>query len=563
MRRGLASAGFVAAMAVTPMAHAGGVEMVIPLTGEVPDDGLDHFFVDFEVPAGMAEIEVRHDDESDANILDWGLQGPDGFRGWGGGNAEPAIVAADAASRSYSPGAIEAGTWQVIVGKAKIDEPPGTYAIEVVLRPTATLPAQDRTPYADAPALVEGPGWYAGDFHVHSRESGDASPTLEEIAIFAADRGLDFVVITDHNVHTSQDFFATVQPGADVLFVPGVEFTTYAGHATGLGATQWVDHKIGQPGVDILGAVAAFHDQGALFSINHPVLDIGDLCIGCAWNHDVPGEMIDAVEIATGGLQPFGWQFSDNAIAFWDALCEQGHHVAVVGGSDDHKAGVDLSPFQSPIGDATTLVYAAALDVPSIVQGVRDGRTVVKLQGPDDPTVMFDADATIDGDTITAGEVTLTAHIEGGMGSEVRLVHNGAAGSVLLVDADPFDATWPVQAPDAGEDRYRVEVLVEGTRRVVTSHLWLAPDPSAADDSGGNTAGTTGDGTGAATTTATGPATTGTDTTGAATGGGADDGCSCTTPARGPLTWAWLLLPFALRLRRTPTPAWQHPKFRL
>ncbi len=515
-------------------ARAGGVETVIPLSGQVPDDGLDHFFVAFEVPAGIAEIEVMHDDESDDNILDWGLQGPDGFRGWGGGNAENAIVGADAASRSYAPGAIEAGTWHVIVGKAKISAPPGTYAIEVTLRPTATLPPQSRTPYADVPALVEGPGWYAGDFHVHSRESGDAAPTLEEIGAFAAGRGLDFVVITDHNVHTGQDFFADVQPGADVLFVPGVEFTTYAGHATGIGATQWVDHKIGQPGVDIVGAVEAFHDQGALFSINHPVLELGDLCIGCAWGHDVPGEMIDGVEIATGGLQPFGAQFTDNAIAFWDELCAQGFHVAAIGGSDDHKAGVDLTPFQSPIGDATTLVYAAALDVPSLVQGVRDGRTVVKLQGAEDPTVIFDAAEAIVADTITANEATLTASVVGGMGTEIRLVHNGSAGGVMVVDADPFETTWPVTAPETGEDRYRVELLVEGTRRVVTSHLWVAGDPSASDDSGGDTTGGSGGGTGATTgdpVTSSGSGDAG-ETSGGANDGG-DGGCSCRAGARG------------------------------
>jgi hypothetical protein len=38
--------------------------------GDVPSDKLEHFFVPFEVPPGIAEIEVRHDDLSKANILD-------------------------------------------------------------------------------------------------------------------------------------------------------------------------------------------------------------------------------------------------------------------------------------------------------------------------------------------------------------------------------------------------------------------------------------------------------------------------------------------------------------
>jgi MYXO-CTERM domain-containing protein len=525
-------------------AHAGG-ETIIPLTGEVPDDGLDHFFVPFDVPAGGAvvEIEVRHDDLSDANVLDWGLQGPDGFRGWGGGNAEPAIVGVDAASRSYSPGAIEAGQWEVIVGKALIDEPPGNYALEVVLRATATLPPQARTPYVDAAALAEGPAWYAGDFHVHSEQSGDAQPSLDDIGTFARDRGLDFVLISDHNVNTAQDFFVDLQPEhPELLFIPGVEFTTYAGHANGIGATQWVDHKIGQPGVSIEGAIAAFHDQGAVFSINHPAFELGALCIGCAWNHEVDGATIDGVEIASNSLQPLNAQFTAGAIALWDEMCAQGYHVAAIGGSDDHKAGVDLSAFQSPIGDATTLVWAERLDVPSIVQGVRDGRTVVKLQGPDDPTLTFDAVEPIEGDTIVADEVTLVAQVTGAAGQEIRWVQNGTAEDLQVIDADPFELQRTVAAPADGQDRYRVEVFVDGERRVVASHLWVEASGEAGD-TGGTVDGTTGgggDGAGSAS----GPM--GADTGSSGTEGAAESdssgGCGCRSSTGAPAGGWWLVM---------------------
>lgn len=543
--------------ALSSSARAGG-EM-IPLEGEVPDDGLDHFFVPFDVSAGTVEIEIRHEDDSRLNVLDWGLMGPDGFRGWGGGNGEPAIVGEEAASRSYIPGPIEPGQWHVIVGKARIGEPPGGYVIEVVLRDAATLRPQSRTLYEHAPALSEGPGWYAGDFHVHSRESGDARPPLDEIGTFAADRGLDFVVVSDHNVHTAQDFFGEVQPQhPSLLFVPGVEFTTYAGHGNGVGATQWVDHKLGQPGVTLQAAIAAYHDQDALFAINHPVQDLGPLCIGCAWEHEVDGATIDAVEIASGGLEPFGAQFSDAAIEFWDDLCAQGHHVAAIGGSDDHKAGVDLNMFQSPIGDATTLVWAQRLDVPSILAGVRDGRTVVKLQGPDDPSLFFDAVQPIEGDTIAAAEVTLLATVQGGDGQELRLVHDGESTELVSIDDDPFEVQWTVDPPSTGQERYRVEVLVDGERRVVSSHLWVedGPDVGGADSTGGTAGGAGGSGSSAGadrTDTSGGPES----TTGASGGAGGDDddsGCACAVPARGPrrpvAAWMFVLLGLAAARRR-------------
>src|SRR6188472_4236411 len=43
---------------------------------DVPSDGPDHFFVEFDVPEGTQEIEVKHDDLSEANILDFGMLDP-------------------------------------------------------------------------------------------------------------------------------------------------------------------------------------------------------------------------------------------------------------------------------------------------------------------------------------------------------------------------------------------------------------------------------------------------------------------------------------------------------
>lgn len=468
---------------------AAAAETIVPLTGQVPAGGADHFFVEFEVPAGTVEIEVRHDDLSDANILDWGLDDPAGFRGWSGGNAEPAVVGLDAASRGYVPGAIEPGTWRVVVGKAKIEEPPGEYAIEVVLRDEATLaPQPQRTQYEPpAPLATEG-RWYAGDFHVHSDESGDASATLDDILTYARGRGLDFVEITDHNIHTATDFFGDVQPRhPQVLLLPGVEYTTYAGHANAIGAVAWVDHKIGQPGVTIEGAMAAYRRAGAIVSLNHPTLDLGPLCIGCAWDHDLAPELVDAVEIANGGLEPIGGQFTPSAMALWDELCDSGAHVVAIGGSDDHKAGVDPGPFGSPIGNPTTLVWAEELSVEGILAGIRAGRTVVKLQDPDDPMVELWPVDSLEGDTVRAHATTLVATVTGGRGYTVRLVQDGEPGSALEIDGDPFVASWEVTAPADGQSRYRVEVLARGQPRVVTSHVWLEDDGSTpgGDSTGG------------------------------------------------------------------------------
>lgn len=549
-------------------ASANAAETVLPIEGEVPAGGPDHFFVEFEVPAGTVEIEVRHDDLSTANILDWGLEDPDGFRGWGGGNAEPAIVGLDAASRSYVPGPITPGTWRVVVGKAKIEEPPGQYALEIVLRDEPTLASQpERTPYVAAAALSTEARWYAGDFHVHSSESGDASAPLDDILAYARERGLDFVEITDHNVHTATDFFVDVQSRhPEALLLPGVELTTYAGHANAIGAVDWVDHKIGQPGITIEGVAAAYRDAGALFSLNHPTLDLGPLCIGCAWDHPLDAAWIDAVEIANGGLMPIGAQFTPGAISLWDELCAEGAHVAAIGGSDDHDAGIDPGPFQSPIGDPTTLVFAEELSVAAILEGVRRGRTVVKLQGPGDPMVELWPVEPLEGDpgdTIVADVTTLVATVTGGRGHTIRLVQDGAPGAAIAIDDDPFETTWDIEAPGSGQSRVRAEVLVDGQLRTITSHLWLERDEGGASESGGAGSGGVDDGTGAGGG-STGPVagtSSGAGTTGDGPAGDAADaaGCGCRR-AEVPGAPLGLLLPVLVtalgpRRRATSRPA--------
>lgn len=461
-------------------------ETIIPLSGTVPAGGPDHFFVPFDVPTGTLEIEVRHSADASSDVLDWGLLSPTGARGWGGGNSEPAIVNADAASRSYLAGPIGVGEWRVVVGKAKIVTDPSTYQLEVVLRDEITLaPQPERAPYQSATLTAE-TRWYAGDFHVHSRESGDARPDLDEVATFAEMRGLDFVEITDHNVDSTLDFLVDAQSRhPDLLLMPGVEFTTYAGHANGIGATEWVDHKIGQPGVTIHDAAQQFADQGAIFSINHPALDLGDLCIGCFWDHDLDPGLVGAVEIATGGLEPFGDTFSDEAIAFWDDLCDLGFHVVPIGGSDDHNAGVDLNPFQSPIGDATTMVEAESLSRESLLAGIREGRTVVKLQGPGDAMVIIDTDMR-SGDSVTAHDPNITVEVTGAAaGDHVRIIEDGVSVATFPLENANESVTYAMTTTPDVESRVRAELWVGGARRVVTAHLWVTgEEPGSSGETG-------------------------------------------------------------------------------
>jgi MYXO-CTERM domain-containing protein len=470
-------------------------ETVIPLGGDVPDDGTEFLLVPFEVPAGTKEIQIDHDDLSAANILDWGLADESGkFRGWGGGNTEPAIVGELAASRSYLAGSIAAGSWKLVIGKAKIKEIPAKYQVAVHLRDAPTLAAQkERRPYVAAAALSKGPRWYAGDFHVHSKESGDAEPSLDAIADYARTRGLDFVELSDHNTTSQLDYIGDAQSRhADLLFVPGVEFTTYHGHANGVGATAWVDHKIGLPGVTIEAAAIAFAKQGAIFSINHPALDLGDTCIGCAWTLDLDPSLVGAIEIATGGYSEAGHFVDGPAIQMWNKLVQDGHHIVALGGSDDHSGGTKMGGLSSPIGSPTTMIFADELSVEALLKGIRAGRTVVKLQGPEDPMIDLTSSVALEGDTAIATTTRLTAVITGGKGTTFHFVHNGLRTEDVAVDGDPFTTEIEAKPAENAVDRWRAEIYVKGAPRTITSHVWVKwkaaeavnPEPTPAADGG-------------------------------------------------------------------------------
>lgn len=468
---------------------ADAAETTLDLSGAVSElTPPEHERVAFEVPAGTREIEVRHEGLSSDNVLDWGLDDPKGFRGWGGGNTEPAIVGEHAASRSYLAGPIEAGTWHVVVGKALLRSLPARYSLVVILRDAPTLPAQpERQPYVEAAPLSSEARWYAGDLHVHSIESGDARPPIDEIAVFARGRGLDFVELSDHNTTSPLDFIVDAQARHPaLLLVPGVEFTTYHGHANGVGATRFVDHKLGLDGATIEGALQAFEDQGALFSLNHPTLDLGDLCLGCAWEHEVPSERLRAIELVTSGTSGL---FTRANLDLWDRLSMHGARIAAVGGSDDHGAGKDLGTFGTPIGSPTTMIFADGLSVSALLDGIRNERTVVKVE-PSDPMVELRVEH--------SGGLRVVATVVGGAGTEAIVVRNGIELSRVDVGTNDFEVATRVSAPAAGVDRYRVHVERDGALRTITSHVWVeaGTDPASPTSEAGCGCRAAGDGNG-------------------------------------------------------------------
>ncbi|MBW2551292.1 MAG: CehA/McbA family metallohydrolase [Deltaproteobacteria bacterium] len=452
-----------------PTFHHGGI---------APDGPEAFFFVEFEVPEDIVEIEVRHANLTPGNNLDWGLDDPNGFRGWGGGKGQPALVGVDAAWPSYIPGPIPAGTWKVWIGKANIVETPALYEFDVFLRTEATVESQMRAPYEDPGVLDSEARWYAGDFHVHTRHS-DGPPSIRETLEFAEGVGLDFIMLSEHNTNSGLTLYKSVQPDfPTLLIIPGVEWTTYHGHANAIGAIEWVDFKVGVGGVTVEGAIQAYQDQGALFSINHPTVPGDDFCIGCPWEYEVDPTTVDGLETQGGP-----W----NANAFWEQMCANGSHAVSVGGSDDHNAGQGNldNPLYSPIGAPVTMVFAEDLSVDAIMDGVRAGRTVIKVNNIDDPMLETELAGDRVGDTVFADTAILSVTVTDGVGNDLQVIKNGAVVDSVPITTNPFTHERSVDAPAEGEDRYRHQIVLGVEPTTIGSYVWLrAADETSMPDGG-------------------------------------------------------------------------------
>src|SRR6185503_2877693 len=168
--------------------------------------------------------------------------------------------------------------------------------------------------------------------------------------------------------------------------------------------------------------------------------------------------------------------FFDATIALWDRQLDRGLHIAAVGGSDDHRAGMGTGASPAEVGTPTTLVWADGLSEAAILDGVRNGRTEVALRGPDDPLVELSttgADPKRIGDTATGARIELEAHVVGGKGLALALVQDGTARAPVAVDADDWRQRFTVEVPKAGS-RVRAHLLDGTSAVVVTSHIWLS-----------------------------------------------------------------------------------------
>lgn len=392
--------------------------------------------VPFTVPAGVERITVRLTyDKAEKTVVDLGLWDPVRFRGWSGGTRDRMTVSAVDASPGYLSGPLPAGKWKVVLGVPNIRAGVRSrYRVDVTFDRGMALAAS--AAIADAP-LRSAPGWYRGDLHMHDANSdGSCATRVSEGAVrvpcplfrtveAAAAAGLDFIAVTDHNTVAHFDGLRELQPWFDrMLLIPGVEVTTFRGHANIFAPRRFVDFRLGsRKGIGALQDDIA--SAGAILSINHPALPSGELCMGCGWTwSDTDWSRVAAIEAINGTM-------ADGPLAgtsFWYARLNEGHRITGVAGSDNHDP--DAPAGKAPIGRPATVVHAAALSRDAILDGVRAGNVFIDVEGTSDRLLEVEARsgsavAAMGGSLNGDAPIRLTLHVMGAAGTRAALIVDG------------------------------------------------------------------------------------------------------------------------------------------
>jgi len=484
-------------------------EIVLKGHFDAADRGVNEFpLLPFEVPPGIARLQVRYQVSrplsgdkvgwQEGNIVDIGLFDPrgaeflaaKGFRGWSGTSRQEFTITADEATPGYLPGPVQPGAWHVVLGLYQLAPEGCDYQIVVTLekkearsrgqeaggrkqeaggrkqeaggkKQEAGSGEQGAEGQRDR-ETEDGPRWYRGDLHAHTWHS-DGSAPLADLVAAARAQGLDFAAVTDHNTVSHLPPLST-HPTPDLLLIPGVEITTYHGHANVWPVDWpaddfvefrcWTDDQMAQ----VREAVRA---RGLLFSVNHPKEG------GPPWEF---GDLFEPDCIEVWGAP---WIVSNyQSLAVWDAQLRQGKRVTGVGGSDKHQGPFihksELGWYE--IGMPCTWVYADALSIPAIIAGLRAGHVFIS-EGPAEPrlelvaeAVRNDGSSTCEARAAMGDELCLPAgaslrlrcRVQGGAGNVLRLV---SAQETHEAEIASDDFTYERQVVVTEDTYWRAEVI--------------------------------------------------------------------------------------------------------
>lgn len=226
--------------------------------------------------------------------------------------------------------------------------------------------------------------WLAGDLDVHSaytfvsarneplEDALTYSPSVEEQADLAFERGLDFLAITDYNDISAQSDPAYGSDG--LIWIPAYEHP-FAATAQLLGTTELV--PVGAVSAREVHRIAdSLRRQGGILQVGHPGDGRWPLVYGTRIRPD-------ALEVWLAGP----WSYDPGrvgknqtrAVRFYDRLLDSGHQVAATGGSNSLFRGITKL---AGAGQPTTWACAREATSDAVLEAIAAGRTTLAHEFP-------------------------------------------------------------------------------------------------------------------------------------------------------------------------------------
>lgn len=212
------------------------------------------------------------------------------------------------------------------------------------------------TPYASA-----GYQLLKVETHLHTLHS-DGQASVAEMFEACASAGYQAVALTDHNTQSGLAEAREVAARLGLVLLPGVEVTTFRGHAVVLGVEcvpEWRDLEA--RGLDALAAQV--HAQGGLVCVAHPAALGSPMCSGCAWEWPLRPDSIDLWEVFSAPRP-----IASVALALWRQVLSAGGRAAPVAAGDVHSASA------AGRQRTATHVYARQPSVDAVLEALRQGR---------------------------------------------------------------------------------------------------------------------------------------------------------------------------------------------
>ncbi|CDF80313.1 phosphotransferase domain-containing protein, partial [Formosa agariphila KMM 3901] len=390
---------------------------------------------------------VSYTGKEERTTVDLGLLDPNNFRGWSGGSRSKITLSMEDATPGYLPGALPSGYWKLLLGIPNIRE-------NVVSQYEALifLESEPRvTEFLDTPINTKA-GWYHGDLHMHTgnsdgkclSQSGNKIPCPVYRTVEAAvNRDLDFIAVTEHNATSHANALRELQPAFDeILLVAGREITTFYGHANIFGPTGYIDFRMrDSSAAEATKWMDKVNKLGGIVSINHAGVPSGEDCMGCGWQiKDLPRATITAIEIINGGtLKKTGSsEITYQGWEQWYKMLNNGERITAIGGSDDHSGTADSEVLGS-IGSPTTVVFMKELSAKGMIEGIRDGRVYIDIEGNKERFLDFKAKVNNNeakmGEVLNVNstkEIQLSVSVKGVDGASLEFVVDGEIESELI-----------------------------------------------------------------------------------------------------------------------------------